>query len=588
MSLFAASASSPSRRKRKHYHSTISTAFTRFDESVEHNPPKLDEPRGKAIGAYATAVLKDGSRLLEVMSLEEIEKVRKVSRASGNGPWVQWWGEMARKGKAPTTRLQSAFRKFSRWLKRIYRAVANLNTPITPEIREVMDRMLATESEIAQAAEARAAYLQFDDAISAGMSEPDARRYAELGEQVRSEAEEQLTGKVMRSIRAREQKQWRDQEKAVRSEVERQVDGRPLFASLKLLRSKDGPRLDKAWLQEKFGEDVFGILPAGTPVWKQGGTNPDAMAELTGFSSGDQLVRELIGLEARRRSMKEGGDKRPVREAIISQEVKAEMNRRFGDPLADGTIEREASAAVQNDRLGEKLELELRALASKSNRKPTPYRMAREWARGRIEQGVIADMISGAAQYRYTRTAAKAARDAQAAILAGDMDAAFRHKQTELLHNALPSAISSLSRISSNPCVWGSSSAGSASVRASSAVNADATLPSMSWPHISRRVIGIGPAEWLCGALREPPNSHSHRHRSRPHRCSNPRYVLQLPTSAARRHGVACSPLPAPQPFEQGCIVRNCADYGRTSNGTRHRRNKLRAASLPRENPRRS
>lgn len=68
-----------------------------FDESVEHNPPKLDEPRGKAIGAYATAVLKDGSRLLEVMSLEEIEKVRKVSRASGNGPWVQWWGEMARK-----------------------------------------------------------------------------------------------------------------------------------------------------------------------------------------------------------------------------------------------------------------------------------------------------------------------------------------------------------------------------------------------------------------------------------------------------------------------------------------------------------
>ena len=68
-----------------------------FDEDVTHNPPKLDQPRGKPIGAYATAVLKDGSRLLEVMSLEEIEKVRNVSRAKGNGPWVQWWGEMARK-----------------------------------------------------------------------------------------------------------------------------------------------------------------------------------------------------------------------------------------------------------------------------------------------------------------------------------------------------------------------------------------------------------------------------------------------------------------------------------------------------------
>lgn len=347
------------------------------------------------------------------------------------------WEQYLMEGKAPTTRLQNAFRKFSRWLKRIYRTVANLNTPITPEIREVMDRMLATESEIEQAAEARAAYLEFDNAIEAGMSEADARRYAELSEQVRSEAEEQLTGKVMRSIKARGQKQWREQEKVVRAEVEEMVDNRPPFTALKLLRSKDGPRLDKAWLQENFGEDVTGILPAGAPVWKQGGANPDSIAELTGHSSGDELVRDLIGIEARRRELKEGGDKRPVREAIIAQEVKAEMNRRFGDPLADGTIEREASAAVQNDRLGEKVELELKALGSKTKRKPTPYRMAREWARGRIENGVIADMISGAAQYRYTRTAAKAARDAQSAILAGDMDAAFKHKQTEMLHNAL-------------------------------------------------------------------------------------------------------------------------------------------------------
>jgi len=68
-----------------------------FAEDVEHAPPPLDQPRGKPIGAYATAVLKDGSRLLEVMSFEEIEKVRAVSRSKGAGPWVQWWGEMARK-----------------------------------------------------------------------------------------------------------------------------------------------------------------------------------------------------------------------------------------------------------------------------------------------------------------------------------------------------------------------------------------------------------------------------------------------------------------------------------------------------------
>ncbi|MBB5709293.1 recombinase RecT [Sphingomonas xinjiangensis] len=68
-----------------------------FDENVEHEPAPLDQEPGEAVAAYAVAVLKDGSRLLEVMRKSEIEKVRNVSRAKGNGPWVQWWGEMARK-----------------------------------------------------------------------------------------------------------------------------------------------------------------------------------------------------------------------------------------------------------------------------------------------------------------------------------------------------------------------------------------------------------------------------------------------------------------------------------------------------------
>jgi recombination protein RecT len=68
-----------------------------FEEDVEHTPPPLDKPRGKPIGAYATAVLKDGSQMLEVMNLEEIEKVRNVSRSKDRGPWATWWTEMARK-----------------------------------------------------------------------------------------------------------------------------------------------------------------------------------------------------------------------------------------------------------------------------------------------------------------------------------------------------------------------------------------------------------------------------------------------------------------------------------------------------------
>ena len=49
------------------------------------------------IGAYAVAKLVDGGEQFEVMSRAEIDAIRKRSKASGSGPWVTDFGEMARK-----------------------------------------------------------------------------------------------------------------------------------------------------------------------------------------------------------------------------------------------------------------------------------------------------------------------------------------------------------------------------------------------------------------------------------------------------------------------------------------------------------
>lgn len=66
------------------------------DEPILRHKPTMGEP-GKPIAAYSIAVLKSGEKSREVMTFAQIEKVRAVSRAKNNGPWVQWWGEMARK-----------------------------------------------------------------------------------------------------------------------------------------------------------------------------------------------------------------------------------------------------------------------------------------------------------------------------------------------------------------------------------------------------------------------------------------------------------------------------------------------------------
>ncbi|HEV7455764.1 MAG TPA: recombinase RecT [Roseococcus sp.] len=77
------------------------------DRPVEHEAPPLNEDRGKPIGAYALARLKDGTVACEVLTLAEIDKARSVSRSKDKGPWVDWWSEMARK---------TAMRRLAKWL----------------------------------------------------------------------------------------------------------------------------------------------------------------------------------------------------------------------------------------------------------------------------------------------------------------------------------------------------------------------------------------------------------------------------------------------------------------------------------------
>lgn len=66
------------------------------EEKITHKR-LLSGDRGKPVGAYAIAKTKDGAIYREVMGIEEIEKVRAVSKAKASGPWIDWWDPMAEK-----------------------------------------------------------------------------------------------------------------------------------------------------------------------------------------------------------------------------------------------------------------------------------------------------------------------------------------------------------------------------------------------------------------------------------------------------------------------------------------------------------
>jgi recombination protein RecT len=66
-----------------------------LNEDIIHIPFEGDGGELRAV--YAVAELKDGGIQYEVMYRHEIDAIRKRSKASGSGPWVTDFSEMARK-----------------------------------------------------------------------------------------------------------------------------------------------------------------------------------------------------------------------------------------------------------------------------------------------------------------------------------------------------------------------------------------------------------------------------------------------------------------------------------------------------------
>jgi len=70
-----------------------------LDVHFRHVPVRPGAERGDPIAAYAVGKHADGRRELEVLTVEEVEKIRATSQTARkeDGPWTQWWEQMAEK-----------------------------------------------------------------------------------------------------------------------------------------------------------------------------------------------------------------------------------------------------------------------------------------------------------------------------------------------------------------------------------------------------------------------------------------------------------------------------------------------------------
>jgi hypothetical protein len=245
------------------------------------------------------------------MSLEE--------KREHHESWARGFERYVMEGKAPSLELQTLFARFRAWLVSVYKTLAGLNVEISDDVRQVMNRMLASDQAIAEAQDARTMGPMFQTPEQAGMTPQEYADYQALAERATAQASAELDARLMKDMkwlaRARDKalKEAQAAAKEARAEVEREVRaevmGEPIYRAWAFLTGKlnriDGDKkvkklgeehdnlftaiarmggLDREQVRSQWGLDVkdddFASGLFGQPVLrKTGGMSIDAMAE---------------------------------------------------------------------------------------------------------------------------------------------------------------------------------------------------------------------------------------------------------------------------------------------------------------------
>jgi hypothetical protein len=380
----------------------------------------------------ATALAGDYAKVREWLGAKDGEKLTKDQHEQ----FARGFETYLMEGKAPSQGLRDAFYRFKRWLVSIYKSAADLGVELTPEVRKVFDRLLAVDSEIARAERDAASRPLFEDPKAIGMSDAQAEAYQRAIAESHQAAEEALTVRMMKQIRREESAEWKAWRDPIEKDVALEINKRPEYRALEFLKNEANPdgtpladgtptfKLSREAVKETYGEEAAKALPRG--VTAPDGLHPDLVAEVFGYADGRELIDAI--------------SKAPKREMLIKQTTDARMQLEHGERLTELQVREAASESVQNDKRAELLRKQAEYLASDhfAQFKGMVKRITRlipptDAVREQAAKLVGAKPVRELKPFIYERAAAKLAREAADAFLAGDFQKAFDLNLKELL-----------------------------------------------------------------------------------------------------------------------------------------------------------
>lgn len=363
--------------------------------------------------------------------------------------WAETFEAYLFTGKAPNVEMRSLFRTFMAWLKQVYTSIESFTrltgTSLNPDLKAVMDKMLATDEQIAEA-----------EQVAGLVPDVDAT----------AEAQEKLNARSLRDLKwarnavdrhiAKLQKEASGKRDIIEEEVRAEVEAMPIYRALRFIKKGEmtseageeirvtkGHKLNTQAIAEMYPESMLNRpdveklkgLTAST------GLHPDIIADMIpGWTgNGDALVRAIIEAE-------------PIK-SVIEGMTDQRMLERHGDLATPEAIAQAALEAVHNDARAKSLATELAAqrdmLNTRSDTGKTNAAGARVTVNALVEAAkTFAGNVIGRTKigdlkktaWAHLQAERRAGKAWESATGKGDTQGAVQAKQDQMLNNAVVKA----------------------------------------------------------------------------------------------------------------------------------------------------
>lgn len=234
---------------------------------------------------------KDRQTMLDYAGVnKDWDSLSQEEKTAAHERWAEAAETYMMEGKAPSKELQPVFNRFKKWLLAIYDAVfsdrRNKNAvPITDEVRQVFDRMLASEDQIAEMERIDGYFSALPDVVLDALSEPRKQMLRNFAAKAHDKAVQMLTKESLVNFNQERKDRIQKYREDVEPQVKEAIAKQPLYmASEQILDIASDLKTAKGvanrYLEGNFDESKMATF--------------DMIAEANGFTSGDELAKTIM------------------------------------------------------------------------------------------------------------------------------------------------------------------------------------------------------------------------------------------------------------------------------------------------------